>query len=310
MSEKIPVLMDCDPGLDDAVAIGVLAGSKAVDLLGVVTVAGNQNLETVTKNARAVLDFLGLSRVPVVAGAERPLFRAAGAVTEDTDALDLPAGAEQGEILRENPISFYESVLEQADRPVTILATGPLTNLAVLVKAYPAAAEKIKKIVVMGGANLSTDRKNFETYTRTAGYNFCWDAEAAHMVFAAGIPVEMVGADLTYPNGLTLEEISSMEGTATGDVFAAMCRKIAPHYKALGYEMCPVQDGLAAVYLLRPGLFTIQRRDITVDYTGTYTYGASYVDLRHKSEPQLTTWWVSDCRRREAAAYLAACCRG
>lgn len=305
---KISVIIDCDPGLDDAIAIAAMAGAEDIDILGVVSVGGNQSGDVVTRNARNILDFLGKNEVPVVQGACTPLFRAPAPTTEAVGDISLPVETSPGVILGMNAIDFYEDALTTCDGKVTILAIGPLTNIATLIKASEHVLNKIEKIVVMGGANITADTKHYRTYSRTANYNFYWDAEAAAIVFDSGIPVVMVGADITYENGLCLNEINRLAQGEKGRSLAAICRAIAPTYARMGFDLCPVQDAVAAAYVINPEAFEVQQRAITVDYTGHYSYGASYVDMRINALCDKQTYWVSACDRKAMADTIVDNC--
>lgn len=305
---RIPVIIDCDPGLDDSIALAAMAGAENINILGVVSVGGNQSSNVVTLNARGVLDFLGRSDIHVVKGASSPLLRSPAPATEAVGAISLPHGDSVGTVLGMNYIDFYEQTLKNSEEKVTILAIGPLTNIATLIKSSESVLCKIEKIVVMGGANITADTKNYATYTRTANYNFYCDAEAASIVFDSGIPVVMIGSDITYENGLCLNEIERLSTTPKGRVLANMCRKIAPSYEKLGFELCPVQDAVAAAYIIDPAAFEVEKRNIDIDYTGHYSYGASYVDMRVNAVCDKETYWVSACDRKLMADTVVGCC--
>ena len=176
----VPVLLDCDPGHDDAIAIMLAAGSPAIDLLGITTVAGNQTLPKTTLNARRVCTAAGITSVPIAAGRAQPLHSRlhVGADIHGETGLDGPAFGEPavpaGTV---GAIEFMRRMIMEPGRQVTLVATGPLTNVAALLLAHPEAAGRLREIVVMGG---STERGNVTPY---AEFNVYADPEAADIVW-------------------------------------------------------------------------------------------------------------------------------
>jgi inosine-uridine nucleoside N-ribohydrolase len=181
-----PVLIDCDPGQDDALALLLALGSPELDVLGVTAVAGNQTLDKTTANALRVLELAGRPDIPVAAGADGPL---AGALVVAADAhgetgldgVDLPTPS--AEPVSEDAKDFLAARLEASERPVTLVALGPLTNVALLLEAHPEAASKIERIVLMGGAIHEGNQ------TPSAEFNIWIDPEAAAHVFESGLDV-------------------------------------------------------------------------------------------------------------------------
>jgi purine nucleosidase/pyrimidine-specific ribonucleoside hydrolase len=186
----IPVVLDCDPGHDDAVAIWLAAASPAIDLLGITTVAGNQTLPKTTLNARRVCTVARITSVPIAAGRAQPLhgrLRAAADIHGES-GLDGPVFGEPA--VQAEPVGaveFLRGVILDANRPVTLVATGPLTNVAALLLAHPEVAGRLREIVVMGG---STERGNVTPY---AEFNMHVDPEAADIVVRSGVPVALCG---------------------------------------------------------------------------------------------------------------------
>ena len=180
-----PILIDCDPGHDDAIAILLALASPEVELLGVTTVSGNQTLEKTTANAIRVLDLVG-SDVPVAAGADRPLIRdrfVAAYVHGETglDGPDLPPP--QREPVDDHAVDFLAAALEASPAPVTLIPVGPLTNVGLLLARHPTATEKIERIVLMGGAIAEGN------VTPAAEFNIWADPEAAQRVFTSDLDV-------------------------------------------------------------------------------------------------------------------------
>ena len=190
-----PILLDCDPGHDDAIALLLALASPELELLGVTTVAGNQTLEKTTANALRVLEFVGRGDVPVAAGADRPLARElfVAAYVHGESGLDGPALPEpQGAPLDQHAVDFLAERILGCERPVTLVPVGPLTNVALLLARYPEAAENVERIVLMGGAIAEGN------VTPAAEFNIYVDPEAAWRVFRSGLPVTMIGLDVTH----------------------------------------------------------------------------------------------------------------
>src|SRR5580765_8862465 len=186
---SLPVLLDCDPGHDDAIALLLALGSDELDVRGITTVAGNQTLEKTTANAIRVLELAGRAEIPVAAGAGRPLVReprVAAEVHGETglDGPDLPPP--QGEPSRQHAVDFLAERIEGA----TLVATGPLTNVALLLARHPEAVPQ--RIVLLGGAIAEGN------VTPAAEFNIWADPEAAHRVFTSGLDVTMIGLDVTH----------------------------------------------------------------------------------------------------------------
>ena len=182
MSEPTPILLDCDPGHDDAIALLLALASPELELLGVTTVAGNQTLEKTTANALRVLEFVGRGDVPVAAGAGRPLARElfVADYVHGESGLDGPALPEpQGEPVAQHAVDFLAERVLGSERPVTLVAVGPLTNVALLLARYPQEAAALERIVIMGGAIAEGN------VTPAAEFNIYVDPEAAWRVFRA-----------------------------------------------------------------------------------------------------------------------------
>src|SRR5436189_380587 len=193
MARSTPILLDCDPGHDDAIALLLALASPELELLAVTTVAGNQTLEKTTANAIRVLEFAGRADVPVAAGADRPLVReqyVASYVHGETglDGPDLPPA--QSDPVEQHAVDFLADAIRETGGKVTLVPTGPLTNVALLLALHPDA--RPERIVLMGGAIAEGN------VTPAAEFNIWCDPEAAARVFASGIDVTMIGLDVTH----------------------------------------------------------------------------------------------------------------
>src|SRR5690242_20622814 len=185
-----PVVIDCDPGHDDALALLLAVGDPRLRLLGVSTVAGNQTLDKTTRNAQRILALAGASDVPVAAGCERPLVGdlvvAAdihGASGLDGPDLDVPVAPLAGV----HGVELMRRLITESPEPVTLIATGPLTNVALLLRLHPEVAPRLRRVIFMGG---STDRGNTTPYGE---FNIVTDPEAADIVLRSGLPTTMIG---------------------------------------------------------------------------------------------------------------------
>jgi purine nucleosidase/pyrimidine-specific ribonucleoside hydrolase len=275
----VPVLLDCDPGHDDAIAIMLAAANPAIDLLGITTVAGNQTLPKTTLNARRVCTAAGITSVPIAAGRAQPLhgrLRVAADIHGET-GLDGPAFGEpavQTETV--GAIEFMRRVIMKPGRPVTLVATGPLTNVAALMLAHPEAAERLREIVVMGG---STERGNVTPY---AEFNLYADPEAAAIVFGCGRPVTMCGLNVTHQALATadvLDRIATLD-TPLARICVDLLTFFADSYRRVfGFDAPPLHDPVAIARVIDPAIVTTVETNVAVELAGVHTRGATVVDL-------------------------------
>jgi inosine-uridine nucleoside N-ribohydrolase len=267
-----PVLLDCDPGHDDAIAILLAAGRRdAVDLRAVTTVGGNAELEKVTLNARRVLTLAGVTDVPIAAGAAGP--RRGDLVTalevhgqSGLDGADLPQPA-----MEVDPRGAIELMAERG--PATVVATGPLTNVAALLEQAPQA---VAEVVWMGG---STERGNTRPY---AEFNAMVDPEAAQLVFESGIPVTMVGLNLTHQAQATDDVVERFRalGTPVGEAVIGWLSFFADTYRQVyGFSGPPVHDPCALALVIDPTLVRSDEVFVAIETEGRWTRGATVVDV-------------------------------
>jgi inosine-uridine nucleoside N-ribohydrolase len=267
-----PVLLDCDPGHDDAIAILLAAGRRdAVDLRTVTTVGGNAELEKVTVNARRVLTLAGVGDVPVAAGAAGP--RRGELVTAlevhgetGLDGAELPEPA-----MEVDPRGAVALMVERG--PATVVATGPLTNVAELLERSP---ETVREIVWMGG---STNRGNVRPY---AEFNAMVDPEAAEIVFASGKPLTMVGLNLTHQAQATDEVVERLRaiGSPVSEAAIGWLSFFADTYREVyGFAGPPVHDACAVALVIDPTLVRSVETFVAIETEGRWTRGATVVDL-------------------------------
>jgi inosine-uridine nucleoside N-ribohydrolase len=275
----IPILLDCDPGHDDAIALLLALASPEVELRGVTTVAGNQTLEKTTANALRVLEHVGREDVPVAAGADRPLVRephVAANVHGDTglDGPDLPPA--RGKPVDQHAVEF---LAERIEPGVVLVPVGPLTNVALLLARYP--ERRPERIVLMGGSIAEGN------VTPAAEFNIWADPEAAARVFESGIALTMVGLDVTHKALFTPRHAARLDGRA-----GTMVRELLEFYgrfhaDVYGFDGSPIHDALAVAQVFRPELVETKHRGVKIDTGPELSRGRTYVDLwgRAKWEP-------------------------
>jgi len=274
------VLVDCDPGHDDAVALLLAAGDPRAELLGITTVAGNQTLERVTRNARTVATVAGLTDVPIVAGSAGPLVRTLRTAPEihGESGLDGPAPIEPTvELTAGHGARFLaETVLAEPSR-VTLVPTGPLTNVALALRMYPEIAEAVERVVLMGG---SYTRGNT---TPAAEFNIFVDPEAAAAVFAADWDVTMIGLDVThlalYTDAVGAR-LASIDGRAARWMAELMTFFAASYRTSGGMGAPPVHDAVAVASVIDPSLVTTLDARVEIETASTLTRGMTVVDFR------------------------------
>lgn len=282
--DKKKIIIDCDPGYDDAVALLLAAGSPSVEVLAITTVAGNQTLEKVTRNALRVATLAGLE-VPVAAGAARPLLRDEVAVAANIhgesglDGTTLPQAT-----LKPDPRHaaqlIVDTVMNEPPQSVTLVPIGPLTNIALAARLEPLIVERVKEVVLMGGGYHIGNVKPM------AEFNIENDPEAAHIVFEEKWPIVMVGLDLTYQALATQtvkDKIAAIHTPASDFVTQVLTRFSENYKKSKGFDEPPVHDACAVAYVIDPGVIETRKAPVHVEYRGEYTSGMTVTDLRRKA---------------------------
>ncbi|WP_152186735.1 nucleoside hydrolase [Segeticoccus rhizosphaerae] len=274
-----PVILDCDPGHDDAVAILLAVGSPRIDLLGVTTVFGNCAVENATRNALDVLALAGREEVPVAAGAAEPLQGAAvlGNYVHGASGLDGPAlRRSTASPVSTDAVAWMADAITESDRPVTLVATGPITNVARLINARRDLHPKIAEVVFMGG---STERGNHTPY---AEFNTYADPEALDVVLRSGIRARMVGLNLTHQALATPTVVERMWQLPRdlGEVVASWMGFFGGSYRKIwNFSSPPVHDPCTIAVLIDPSLIVWQHAFVAVETVGEFTRGATVVDL-------------------------------
>jgi inosine-uridine nucleoside N-ribohydrolase len=267
-----PVLLDCDPGHDDAIALLLTLASDELELLGVTTVAGNQTLAKTTANAIRVLELAGRGEIPVAAGADRPLVReprVAADVHGETglDGPDLPPP--QAEPSSRHAVDF----LAERVAGTTLVATGPLTNVALLLARHPGT--RPERIVLMGGAIAEGN------VTPAAEFNIWADPEAAHRVFTSGIDVTMVGLDVTHKALVSSAEAEKLRAAGRiGQVVAELLDFYGGFHRATyGWDGSPIHDAVAVAHVIDPTLLETQHVNVRIDCESELCRGRTVADI-------------------------------
>jgi len=267
-----PIVIDCDPGHDDAFAIMLALASPEVELRAITTVAGNQTLDKTTRNALKVLELVNRTDVPVCAGAERPLvreLRTAPNVHGESglDGPDLPEPTT--EPVDADVVDFLADVLEPG---VVLVPTGPLTNVARLLERQPGAAERI---VWMGGAYAEGN------VTPAAEFNAFVDPEAADIVFASGLDVTMIGLDVTHQALFTADHAEALRGAgAAGKAVAEMADFfLLFHRQRYRFDGAPIHDAMAVAHVIDPSLVRTVHCNVSVETESQYCDGRTVADI-------------------------------
>lgn len=273
------IIIDCDPGHDDAIALILALASPELKVEAVTTCAGNQTPDKTLRNALRILTLLERQDIPVAGGALQPLLRELiiadnvhGESGLDGPSLPDPDFAPQAE----NAVELMARILRASPHPVTIVATGPLTNVALLLAGHGALMAKIERIVIMGGAVM------LGNWTPAAEFNIFVDPEAAERVFKSGIPLTMAGLDVTHQAQVMDEDIDRIRqlNNPVADVVAGLLDFFMLYHRQerWGFQGAPLHDPCTIAWLLAPELFTSIERWVGIETRGEYTQGMTVVD--------------------------------
>ena len=278
--DKIPVIFDCDPGHDDAIAIIMALASDRIDIRAITAAPGNQTVEKTAKNVLKVLELCKAYDIPVAKGRHEPLMGKLIVAKEmhGETGMDGPQMPEPTmELSDKDAVELMADTLRVSKEKVTVVITGPFTNVAVLLLAYPELKEKIERFSVMGGGVFIGNRSPY------AEFNVWNDPEAARVVFQSGIPIDVYGLDVTHRALIYKEEFhlfrekKDLINQFIADLldFFSIC-----YMGERKFPGCPMHDSCAVAGLIAPELFTRYEAFIDVDTRGQYTRGNLAVDLR------------------------------
>ena len=276
MSFRTPIILDGDPGHDDAIAWMLAKASDQLEILACTSVSGNQSIEKTSYNARRVMTLLGIA-APFAMGRENPLHGEpihAGNIHGET-GLDGPALPEPE--INIEPLTAVElmaKVISESDKPVTIVATGPLTNVGALLILHPELKQKIAHISIMGGGLAHGN------WTPAAEFNILVDPEAADVVFKSGVPLTMAGLDVTLKALVFPEDFERIRalGNPIAVVVAEWLDFFYSFHRSIGYAGAPVHDAVAVAALVRPEILTIKDYYVQIETAGDFCRGATVAD--------------------------------
>ena len=276
------IIIDCDPGHDDAMAILLAHGNPEIELCAITTVAGNQTLEKTTLNARRVCSVANVTGVPVAAGCDRPLLRplVTAPETHGESGLDGPRFADPATPLADaHAVDLIIDLVMGSPGEITLVPIGPLTNIAIALRKQPRLATAVREVVLMGGAHTRGNA------TPAAEFNIFVDPEAAAIVFGAGWPITMIGLDLTHQALATPEVIGRIGalGTPLAATTVELMRFFAGTYKAMsGFDSPPIHDPCAVARIIDPSLVECVATHVTVETHGATTSGMTSVDFENR----------------------------
>lgn len=297
--KRIPIIMDVDTGIDDAIALYLAAGSKELDIKGITVVAGNQTIDKTLRNTLKIAELLKLE-VPVAKGAMKPLL-GEGVTAEEAhgeSGLGFYVGEELNYPLSElSAVELMADIISNSDEKITLVPVGPLTNIATFLLAYPHLKDKVDKICLMGGGSFEFNQGY------TAEFNFYCDPEAANIVFQSGIPIIMCGLDVTHKAYITKEEIDKMVNNDDSELAKITKQMLDFYYEGyVSRTNLPggvLHDSVAVAYLINEDMFKRFEAYVTIDLEGQYSRGASIVDRANTLNKKPNAFVVTDVNRDE-----------
>ncbi len=275
------IILDTDPGADDALTILLMLASPEVRLEAITTVHGNVGIEKTTRNALALLEFLNRKDIPVARGCSRPLIKDSHVESGNVHGAsglgqtNLPEPTSQP--VAAHAVDYLVQRFLAEPKELTLFAIGPLTNIALAIRQEPKFAESVKEIVIMGGAIRSSGNM-----TPQAEFNIYEDPHAAHVVFNAGIPITLIPLDATYQCLLSSADVERLRPTRSP--IAKFIRDVTADYMAFylkyeGFSGCALHDPLTLATIIAPQLLRLEEHYINVDISGGVSEGKTYADL-------------------------------
>ncbi|CAM8674373.1 pyrimidine-specific ribonucleoside hydrolase RihA [Leclercia sp. M-A074-M] len=302
----LPIILDCDPGHDDAIALVLALASPELELKAVTSSAGNQTPDKTLRNVLRMLTLLKRGDIPVAGGAIKPLMR--DLIIADNvhgeSGLDGPALPEPDFAPQDcTAVELMANVLRESTEPVTLVSTGPQTNVALLLNGHPELHAKIARIVILGGA------MGLGNWTPAAEFNIFVDPEAAEIVFQSGIPVVMAGLDVTHQAQIMAEDIERFRriGNPVATTVAELLDFFMEYHKTekWGFQGAPLHDPCTIAWLLKPEIFNTAKRWVGVETQGKYTQGMTVVDYYFLSGNTPNTDIMLDIDRQAFVDLLA-----
>lgn len=273
------IILDCDPGHDDMIAIMLAFASEEIEILGITTVAGNQTGEKTFENALKVLTLINANNIKVARGFDKPILRELVTAPKihgisGLDGANLPKSNVSP--LKIDAVDFIIQTLLYSSEKIYLVPTGPLTNIAISLLKEPKIKEKIEKIVLMGGAIFDSN------ITPSAEFNIYVDPEAAKIVFDSGVPIVMIGLDVTNKARLSFEDIEKIErmNGKISKVVAPLLKFFANANKEFfGFDGAPIHDALTIAYLIDETILKLKNYFVDIETFGELTRGRTVVDV-------------------------------
>ena len=291
---QIPLIIDCDTGVDDAVALLLAFASSELELLGVTTVAGNVSARLTARNTRMIRQIARREDVPVHAGCDGPLFRdpvEAGDFHGESGLGSLPVFEPEAPVGPGHAVLFLiATVMGRPPGTVTLAVTGPMTNVAMAMRLEPQFAGRLMQIVAMGGARLEGGN-----ITASAEFNIFADPHAAQIVLSSGAPVVLIGLDATHQVRADAARIAAIHaaGTPAAEAAAALLGfRQDIEWRLAGDTSSPLHDPCTIAFLIRPDLFEVRPARIEVECASPLTLGHTAVEFRLGYEEPAPCQWV------------------
>ncbi len=296
MAKPLPVIIDCDPGQDDAMMLFLALNAPELDVRGVVAVAGNVSMEKIKRNLAMLIDIVDRGDVPIYVGCDRPMIRnlvTAEYVHGETGINGIEIFEPQTTLQSEHGVDFIIDQLRSArDNEIVIVATGPLTNIAMALIKAPDIVEKIQQIVMMGGASFEGGN-----VTPSAEFNIYVDPHACDVVLKCGRPIIMFGLDVTHKVMTTKNRVRAIRALANSvsDVAAGMLDFFGKHdSEKYSAEGAPLHDPCTVAWLLKPDLFKLKTCHVAVETMSELTLGHTAVDFWHVTGNKPNVRWAYD----------------
>lgn len=304
---KIPIILDGDPGHDDAIAWVLANASPILDIRAITTVCGNQTIEKTTYNTLRICTLIGLN-VPVAKGAVKPLIKnpIISPNVHGQSGLDGPKLPEPSfEPSELDAVTLMAKIIEESNEPITLVPTGPLTNIATLFLAHPELKGKIDHIYIMGGGI------HHGNWAPAAEFNIQVDPEAADIVFRGGVPITMAGLDVTEKAQIYPEEFDIIRnlGNPVAKTVAEWFDFFFQYHKSKGYKGATVHDAVAVAVITHPEIFDIKDMYVQVETKGDYCAGATIGDIKNSLGKEPNVHVIMNLDRNAFANVIIDACK-